>query len=408
MNRPRPILIDTCIFESERFDVKNSKFSRISELCQFEVGRLASFPALDREIREHMREYAANARAQLRKASIASIGVLEPGTESLLTPGSVPAPDSLFKEMEARYDSYLQSSKSANIGFSYVSLPDVVDRYFYRAAPFCGKKPKEQMIDALTLSAAENWGEWTGREVLLVSNDEQWIEFNNDSKYTVIFRKLDTLIDFLTRQGGVKSFGGDYSKLSDHAFDKARSTKPTGGYVITRTNTAEPNSIERDVRTFGDLLEEIRFGHVYISISSKGAKLIHTSFISDQCALIASRFPNRLALYHRIAKSQYFQTLARKREPSWPQETLFYIAVISGPESGYPKHPKLVLGSGETITDWESFSGMAVQAIQNLRPSTEDKLTRTLRTAYHLGFSHLERSTDLEEVRLISQHSATG
>lgn len=403
--RPIPILLDTCILESQRFDFGNKRFSRLTELAGFKTCELLTHYAIELEVADHMRDHAVKARASVKKASNAVVGALDPSEMGLLSPGDIPQPDDIFRSMLERYRAFKEKCSSFAIPAEHGSLKQVVELYFAGEPPFKTAK-SNGLIDAAALTSVERWAQVSGREVVLVSNDSHWKQFNSVCKYSILFDDIDILIEYIVKQFGLKAFGGDRNAWSDYVFGKAKESTPLESPVQVSERASEASTdLEKQPETFGDILEEIREGKLELVRSSRGAKRKRGTPSNRGRDTVISQFPNRLALYDQIRKSPSYRQITTECDTRWPEESIFYLSLLADPISKGERAFPLHLNSSECIENWDLFIQSTTE-IMSLAPTTSSSNTnRSLQTIYQMRLSSLERIDFLELVEATSLRS---
>lgn len=173
------IILDTSIYDQYGLKLEKGLLGKLTQFSRTETKFLLP-DVIYNEVRKHLEKKIKASRGALEKA-------LEEAGDHLFFEGSElnDAKSMLVdgKEIEglgkSRIDRFVAATKAINLKTGdYVSVPELLGRYFSSEAPFAdtGKK-KNEFPDAITLMAVKSWAESNGENVLAVARDEDWQRF---------------------------------------------------------------------------------------------------------------------------------------------------------------------------------------------------------------------------------------
>lgn len=177
------ILLDTSIYDQYGLKLEKGLLGKLSQFSRTSTTFLIP-DVIYNEVKSHLERKIRTSRGSLEKA-------LEEAGDHLFFDGSElnDAKKTLIesKEVEGLGKSRLErfvavtDAEVLTTG-DYVSVPDLLKRYFSSEAPFAdtGKK-KNEFPDAITLMAVQAWAKENDENVLAVARDEDWQRFCIDA-----------------------------------------------------------------------------------------------------------------------------------------------------------------------------------------------------------------------------------
>ncbi len=98
---------------------------------------------------------------------------------------------------KTRIDAFLQATGGEEINSSaHASIDKLIRGYFDEKAPFGPGKKKHEFPDAISLHALEGWAAEHGRKMLVVSGDDGWLKYCEESATLVGVRDLGDALSF--------------------------------------------------------------------------------------------------------------------------------------------------------------------------------------------------------------------
>lgn len=181
------ITIDTQVFDSNSYDFNGGW---LAQLKQFRGGdiRFVISELVIREGLRHLRDRIVQTRDHLEKSH--KKGVLY----GLLAKDDVPTVKTIDPVAQAKgmMDRFIEETGAQVIPLEGVSSAKLIDMYEQGIPPFAAKGKKHEFPDAIALLTLGQWADAQGRNLLAVSNDDDWQGFKHGR--VRIVRDLDTAL----------------------------------------------------------------------------------------------------------------------------------------------------------------------------------------------------------------------
>lgn len=173
------ILLDTSIYEQYGLKLEKGLLGKLSQFSRTDTEFLIP-DVIYNEVRKHLERKIKASRGALEKA-------FEEAADHLFFDGSElnDAKRTLIESREveglgkSRLDRFVALTRAYVLETGdYVSVPNLLTRYFSHEAPFAdsGKK-KNEFPDAITLMAVQAWANDNDQNVIAVARDEDWQRF---------------------------------------------------------------------------------------------------------------------------------------------------------------------------------------------------------------------------------------
>ncbi|WP_284943024.1 PIN domain-containing protein [Enterobacter sp. MEB024] len=178
------ILLDTSIYDQYGLKLEKGLLGKLSQFSRTSTTFLIP-DVIYNEVKNHLERKIRTSRGSLEKA-------FEEAGDHLFFDGSElnDAKRTLIEGREveglgkSRLDRFVGVTDAEVLTTGdYVSVPELLERYFSSEAPFAdtGKK-KNEFPDAITLMAVQAWAEENGENVLAVARDDDWQRFCADAE----------------------------------------------------------------------------------------------------------------------------------------------------------------------------------------------------------------------------------
>ncbi len=145
------------------------------------------------EVKSHLKKGASEALSQLDK-SLKSIGgswnvprEMRAAAKSLLI-----GEESVDDLTSRRVGNFIDSTECTIVkAEEHATICELVRRYFANTAPFADKETKKnEFPDALALLSLDAWAKTEGAKVLVVTNDDDWVRYCDESDSLIVVRNL--------------------------------------------------------------------------------------------------------------------------------------------------------------------------------------------------------------------------
>lgn len=178
------ILLDTSIYDQYGLKLEKGLLGKLSQFSRTPTTFLIP-DVIYNEVKNHLERKIRTSRGSLEKA-------FEEAGDHLFFDGSElnDAKKTLIESRQveglgkSRLDRFVGVTDARVLTTGdYVSVPELLERYFSSEAPFAdtGKK-KNEFPDAITLMAVQAWAEKNGENVLAVARDDDWQRFCADAE----------------------------------------------------------------------------------------------------------------------------------------------------------------------------------------------------------------------------------
>ncbi|WP_162820693.1 PIN domain-containing protein [Microvirga calopogonii] len=192
------VSIDTSVFDHYQ---TNLDFKLLRSLVQFRgtgVKFLLSEVVVG-EVHAHLARRSADSKSKLQAAlnQFAKAWKLDSGVVTAGWKGVTPEHEPLaFAKMQV--DAFISYVGAEVIkAEDYVSLSDVLARYFSNVAPFSDSdRKKSEFPDAFALSSLDEWGRRNNKKVIIVSRDTDWERFSGESEWLVYIKDLPACLGY--------------------------------------------------------------------------------------------------------------------------------------------------------------------------------------------------------------------
>jgi len=187
------IAVDTNIFESKKFNLESGLLARVAQFADSSVDVLLP-EVIASEVVTHM-------RAEGEKAQTALKGALKLARAARLDKSGQPldAAEALARSSDLanttarrRMDLWIERTGATVLrAGDYVSIDDVMERYFNAEPPFAVSGPKKhEFPDAVALMTLEHWAKQRDGTVIVVSNDGDCERYCERSERLELVRDL--------------------------------------------------------------------------------------------------------------------------------------------------------------------------------------------------------------------------
>jgi predicted nucleic acid-binding protein len=204
------LCIDTNIFHETAYTFNKGLLAQVHQFAESPVQVVIS-EIVDREIRRHLIERIRDARDSLEKALKKvqqELQVSEVSANRARKAIFTGAPDEEIAQR--RLDEFYERCDAIVLPADCVSSRDVLDRYFKHEPPFeaIGDK-KLEFPDAYALMSVEKWAQEKGSRVLVVSRDQGWKTFCEESEHLVHRAELGSALKLLQRHDAAPRLLGE-------------------------------------------------------------------------------------------------------------------------------------------------------------------------------------------------------
>ena len=189
--------LDTCIFHENGYNLVSGRLGNLSQLTMSHIDIVLSDIVIQ-ETLAHMTSKISIPDAALKKAikNFGSARKIEPhevndSVEKIINESGTPE-----KIAKLEIDDFMQRTSIAEVkSEDFVLVKDIISDYFRKIAPFSNERQKKhEFPDAFALRSLEAYAEQEGKLMLVVSNDNGWVDYCKKSKWLVCERALDDAV----------------------------------------------------------------------------------------------------------------------------------------------------------------------------------------------------------------------
>ena len=98
------------------------------------------------------------------------------------------------------FKNFLAKTGCKIVSSDEVRVVEILKQYFSQKPPFGKGKKKSEFPDAIALAGLENWAIKKSKNILVVSNDDDWANYANTSKNLMVVASLDDALNILNRK----------------------------------------------------------------------------------------------------------------------------------------------------------------------------------------------------------------
>lgn len=227
------ILVDTSIFDGNGLRLESGLLGKLKQFAQSEVDFLMP-DVIKNEIQSHLNKRIHVARNALEKS-------INDASDHLFFDGSIlndaknliVESDEIEGLAKSRLDKFLSDTSALEVECDdYVSISNVLERYFDNEAPFSesGKK-KNEFPDAIVLLAVDEWACSEGKSVLAVAKDKDWKAYCETSD------NIDYIEDFSEGLSKFNSATAPYALIEN--LKAALDMEQASGFIARIKNALE-------------------------------------------------------------------------------------------------------------------------------------------------------------------------
>ena len=189
------ITLDTCILESQSFNLENGLLSRFEQFSKTKDIIFVMSKIVLNEMISHMEEDTKESISMYKDALKTGLfyRIDDDITEEKIK--NVKKLD-IKSIVEKRIKKYVDKTGLQIIPTDGVDIQKIIEKYFNRKPPFSERK-KEEFPDALALQSLENWAVKEAKRVLVISNDNDWQEYCKDSTNLICVKTIEEALSSL-------------------------------------------------------------------------------------------------------------------------------------------------------------------------------------------------------------------
>lgn len=204
------ITLDTCIFDAQGLQLESGLLKRLSQFRHRPTKFILS-QIVKNEVITHLKEEAKKSKNETEKAfkSIKRYWQIEENEIDSIK-------KTIFKNLEPekiasdRFDKFVELTSLELVeAQENIKINELIERYFQSQPPFAdtGKK-KTEFPDAIALMSLESWAKKKDTKMVVVTMDNDWIKFCENSKYLLVVNELPLALSLFQNQ--LYDYDADY------------------------------------------------------------------------------------------------------------------------------------------------------------------------------------------------------
>lgn len=196
------IAIDNCIFKSLKYRFEKGALSQMSQFKGSDIVFLQT-DTIHNESIKHIAETLdvqyASMKTAMREIKLNSC--LSSSDEVLINKYLDIGKSSIERATEILNDFYEKSGALILNSDKLVKIKDLMNIYFNNKPPFEKKADKKnEFPDAIALLTLESWAKKNNTRILVVSNDNGWVNFAENSQMLTVVRNLPSALNEIQRK----------------------------------------------------------------------------------------------------------------------------------------------------------------------------------------------------------------
>ncbi|MGE4319337.1 MAG: PIN domain-containing protein [Deferribacterales bacterium] len=198
------IAIDTSVFIKYGLNLESGLLKQLGQFKNTSVDVIIS-DIVEKEVLKHLSKNIRDAQEQLNKAlneSKRNKILSEKYVENILSQLAESSAEAMAKN---RFESFKESVGLIVISSNNVDLQELISKYFDSDLPFEDKKDKKnEFPDAIALLSIEKWVDENNKHACVVSIDDGWIKYSDNSCYMTPTKDLAEAIEKLLPEPAVQ------------------------------------------------------------------------------------------------------------------------------------------------------------------------------------------------------------
>lgn len=193
------ILIDTSEFTRLQFDFNNTAIIKLKDYIDHGIISLYINDVINGEIINQIAERSSNLKNDITKLSKGNTILKQIRDEKFKKNLELLSSFDFLKNLKEQYNSFLIDYKVKIIDIDKIKIKEIFHDYFNHKPPF-GKnaKRKNEFPDAVILKSAEFLQNQTNEKIILISGDNSFKDYCENTTNFILFDRLENLLNSLT------------------------------------------------------------------------------------------------------------------------------------------------------------------------------------------------------------------